>query len=233
MNSQKNKVETIPQHLAIIMDGNRRWARKKKLASYFGHQEGYKKFKEIADACLKKGIKILTVYAFSTENWRRSKKEVNFLMKLLESCLDKEALDLQEKKIKVKVIGRREDLPPSLQKKIEQLEKATASNKRGILNLAISYGGRDEILRAVNRAIQAGQVVKDEASFSRFLDTAGQPDPDLIIRTGGQGRLSNFLLWQAAYSELYFTDTFWPDFTIKELDKILSDFARRQRNFGA
>ncbi|MEK7653540.1 MAG: polyprenyl diphosphate synthase [Patescibacteria group bacterium] len=221
-------------HLAIIMDGNRRWAKAKGKLAAFGHFEGYKRFVEIAELCRQKGIKILTVYAFSTENWGREKEEVDALMELLATALKDQADRLMKDNIKLKVIGRISDLPQNLQVAVKQAEEKTAANTNGILNIALSYGGRAEIVDAAKSLVADGikpEEITDEALASR-LYTAGQIDPDLIVRCGGHKRLSNFLLWQSAYSEIYFTDTLWPDFDEKELDQAIEFFDSTKKNFG-
>jgi undecaprenyl diphosphate synthase len=225
----------IPFHLGIIMDGNRRWARKKGLPVLEGHRKGAERLKETGTAILERGIKILTVYAFSTENWRRNKIEVNCLIQLLKQFLNKKNVEyLNQKGIKLNLIGQKEKLPKKLQQRIKEVEKITKKNEKAILNLAVSYGGRPEIIQAIkkiiNEKISSNKINED--LINENLWTKGLPYPDLIIRTSGIKRLSNFLTWQSAYSELYFTEKFWPDFTEKELDKALTDFAFRQRRFG-
>jgi len=217
-----------PYHLAIIIDGNRRWAKEKGLSSFEGHKAGFDNLETMGDYCLDKGVKILTVYCFSIENWKRSEAEVAYLMKILEVGLDKYTKKCVKDNVKLLVIGQKERLSMSLQEKIRKSEEITKDNKRAILNLAISYGGRAEIIEAVRKT-------KGEATVEAIngnLWTAGQPDPDLIIRTGGERRLSGFLTWQSIYSELYFTDTYWPAFTTQDLDLAFEDFSNRQRRFG-
>ncbi len=224
-----------PFHLGIIVDGNRRWAKKKGLLSLEGHRKGLNNVQKIGDYCTKRGIKILTLYTFSTENWKRSKKEVSYLMKLLKESLNKKNIQkLHKKKIKLQIIGQKERLPQALQKRIKEAEKLTKNNKERILNLAVSYGGRPEIIQAVKNIIKkkipANKIT--EELINKNLWTAGLPYPDLIIRTGGAKRLSNFLTWQTAYSEFYFTKKSWPEFTEKDLNKALLDYSHRQRRFG-
>lgn len=216
------------------MDGNRRWAKNKNQPAIFGHQAGYKRFIEIGEICRKKGIKTFTVYAFSTENWKRTKEEVDALMGLLRFALEKEVDRLDKENVRVRILGRQADLPQDLQASIKRAEEKTKSNTGGDLNIAISYGGRAEIADAMKNMVRAGVKAEDitEEAIAANLYTAGQSDPDLIIRCGGQNRLSNFLLWQSAYAEIYFTDVLWPDFDEKELDKALDFFARTKRNFG-
>jgi len=216
------------------MDGNRRWARRHGLPTLEGHRRGYYKFKKVGEWCLDRGIEILTVYAFSTENWNRSKKEVNYLLRLLSLALNTEIDDLHRKNIRVSVIGRVHELPKRLQQHIAAAMKLTNHNTRGTLQLAINYGGRVEIVDAMKKiyrtAKSAAQIT--EKSISEALYTAHQPDPDMIIRTSGEQRTSGFLAWEGVYSELYFLKKNWPDFTEKDLDEALAEFARRQRRFG-
>lgn len=224
----------IPEHIAIIMDGNRRWAKKRGLSASDGHQQGYEQFKKISQLCWKLGVKILTVYAFSTENWKRSKVEVSFLMKLFKENLKKELNFFKENKIRLNVIGQIERLPKKLQELVYKIMAETKDNKNGFLNLAISYGGRAEILSAVKKIIKEKISPEkiNEKMFENHLYTAGQPDPDLLIRTGGEQRLSGFLLWQAAYTELYFSSKLWPDFTEADLEKAIKEYQNRRRRFG-
>ena len=227
--------ENVPCHIGIIMDGNRRWARKNDLAAFTkGHERGAEKVKDVLRWCKARGIRVLTLYAFSSENWQRSKREVNFLMNLFQTVLSKEIGNIHKEGIKFKVIGRRELLPQALQKLIEEAELLTKDNQRGILNLAISYGGREEIIEAVRRIIKDGIPLGDitEKKFKSYLYTAGLPDPNLIIRTSGEQRTSGFLLWQSAYSEWYFCQKYWPDFLESDLDEALEEYGRRQRRFG-
>lgn len=222
------------KHVAIIMDGNRRWAKERGKPSVFGHHQGYKRFKEIADSCRQKGIHTLTVYAFSTENWKRTEEEVGALMKLLEMAMKREVSDLMKKDIRVRVIGRRSDLSDGLRKAVEDAEEKTKNNQTGSLNIAVSYGGRAEIVDSVKKIVEGGVKPEDvtEEMIADNLYTTGQPAVDLIIRCGKQKRLSNFLLWQSAYSEVYFCDKLWPDFNEDELDKAIEFFAETKRNFG-
>lgn len=228
----KNK--NVPLHIGIIMDGNRRWARKKGLPLMWGHKKGYSVVQKVGKWCLKRGIKILTLYAFSTENWHRSKKEVEYLFRLLKQALEKDIKKLHKRGIKLRVIGKIEELPQDLQKAIRKAMKLTSKNTKGILNLAINYGGRLEILEAVKeilrKKIPPSKI--NEETFSKYTYTAGLPDPDLIIRTSGEKRLSGFLTWQSVYSELIFIKKYWPDFTEEDLEKCLKEYARRKRRFG-
>lgn len=232
----ENKNKKIPYHLGIIIDGNRRWAKKKGLPFFEGHRRGFNNVDKIGEWARKRGIKILTFYTFSTENWNRSKMEVNYLMKLLARAFTKKYIkDLVQKGIKLKVIGQKEMLSGSLQEKIKIAEGLTEKGKRGILNLAISYGGRPEIIQAIQKIIKKKIPLNkvSEEVINKNLWTMGLPYPDFIIRTGGEKRFSNFLIWQAAYSELYFVDKYWPDFREKDLDEALFDYSRRKRRFGA
>lgn len=229
------KIE-IPNHLAIIIDGNRRWAKKKGLSSFQGHKKGLDNVDKIGDYCVKRGIKILTLYVFSSENWKRSKKEINYLMKLFINNLTKKNIKrFNDNGIKFQAIGQKEKLPKLLQEKIKETERATKNNKKSILNLAISYGGRPEIIQAIKNIIKNKIPLNkiNEETIDRNLWTAGLPDPDFIIRTGGELRLSNFLTWQSAYSEFYFTKKYWPEFSEKDLEQAFQDFSQRQRKFGA
>ena len=220
----------IPKHIAIIMDGNGRWAKAKGLPRAKGHREGAKSVEVITKEAHKLGVKYLTLYAFSTENWARPKTEIIALMNLLEETLDR-FLNNPDKNIKIIFSSSRKKLPKKILAKMEQVEKTSAKNKGLTLNLALNYGARQEILEAVSK-MQEKNLKPTQANFEKCLYT-NLPDPDLIIRTSGEQRLSNFLLWQAAYSEFYFTKTLWPDFREKELLEAIKDFAARQRRFGA
>lgn len=222
-------------HLAIIMDGNRRWAKKHGLLPMEGHRRGYITFKKLADWCLDRGIEVLTIYAFSTENWKRSKKEVTFLMKLLALALSNEVDDLHRKNIRIKIIGRLKELPESLQRHIAAAVEKTKGNTRGTIQVAINYGGRSEIIDAVKKIVRSAKTASQitEKTVSESLYTAHVPDPDMIIRTSGEYRTSGFLPWQAVYSELYFTNKLWPDMREADLDAALAEYSRRQRRYGA
>ena len=226
----------VPKHLVLFPDGNRRWAQKRGLPALKGHLAGQENFQRILFHAKKRGIKTLTVFGFSSENWKRSKEEVNFLMKLFEEGLsDRGALGkLHKEGVRIKIIGQKERLPKSLQKVIERIEKLTKNNKKFHLNLAVSYGGRWDVLQAVKKILKKKIKLEKitENLISRYLTTDGLPEPDLVIRAGGEKRFSNFLLWQSAYAELYFSDKLWPDFSEKDLDKALKDFAKRERRFG-
>lgn len=221
----------IPYHVAIIMDGNRRWAKEHGAKIEEGHRKGFERFKEIVQLCFDKGIKYVTVYAFSTENWQRTEQEVGALMGLMTNAITNEIKSYQGKNIRVNIIGRIKDLPKNLQDEIQKIEKETAGKDEHVLNVAISYGGKEEIVSAIKKIEEKCEEVTEE-NISKNLYTTGQPNPDLVIRTGGQPRLSNFLMWQTDYSEIYFTDVLWPDFTSKELDKAIDFYTKIKRNFG-
>lgn len=225
----------IPKHIAIVMDGNRRWAKKKNLSPLKGHEEGVRNLTRVADHCQKLGIKCLTVYALSTENWRkRAKEEVKGLFDLLLKIVKEKKEEYKKKGIKFFVLGNFQAFPRRVKRAIEEMLKVVLKHERMKVNVALNYGGRDEIIRAIKRMIKDG--VKpgrvNERLLNQYLDTKGQPDPDLIIRTGGEIRLSNFLLWQLSYSELYFTNVLWPDFGPEKLEKAIFEFQRRERRFG-
>ena len=224
----------IPNHVGIIMDGNGRWAEQRGLPRIEGHRRGAERSKEIIDVSLELGIKYLTLYAFSTENWQRPQSEVTILMKILESYLKNEFSALIRKNVVFSAIGEIWRLPENIQALITSIEEKSANNNGMHLVAALSYSGRSEILRAVKKIIEAHTDPEDltENLFSSQLDTAGFPQPDLIIRTSGERRLSNFLLWQSAYAELYFADTLWPDFDKEEYILAIQDFQSRERRFG-
>jgi len=227
-------LKIIPRHLAIILDGNRRWAKERGLPTFFGHKKGMANAKKIVLYAQKVGVKVITMFAFSTENWSRSEKEVDYLMKLFENYIDKYIGDYHKRGVKFRHVGSLQELPVSLQKKIKSAIELTKNNKGIIANLALNYGGRDEIKRAVQKLINGGVKAKDVTMdlIGESLDTADLPDPDLIIRTSGEQRTSGFLIWQGAYSELYFPKVHWPDFDEKELDKAIAEYNKRQRRFG-
>ncbi len=226
----------IPIHIVLFPDGNRRWAKERGLPTLKGHWEGYKNLLKFCQWCQKRGVKVLTAFGFSTENWDRTKREVIYLMKLLERGISdkKHVKDIQKYQVKVKIIGQKKRLPKSLQKAIVKIENLTKNNKDLQLNLAISYGGRWDITQAVQKIVRkkipASKITED--LISQHLSTAGLPDPDLIIRAGGERRLSNFVIWQGAYSELYFPKKYWPAFTEKDLDEAIEEYNRRSRRFG-
>lgn len=227
--------EKIPRHIGVIMDGNGRWAETRRLPRVAGHKKGAERAMEIIKAASRRGIEALTLYTFSLENWQRPKKEISMLMKLLERYLMKEVRELKEGNIVFRAIGDSGRLPDRIRDLIRKAEDETSGNTGMRLNTALSYGGRDEIIRAVRKIIASGRgpVEITEESMSDSLDTAGLPDVDLIIRTSGEMRLSNFLLWQSAYSELYFTNVTWPDFTEEEFHRALNEYGMRNRRFGA
>jgi undecaprenyl diphosphate synthase len=230
--------DKLPIHIAIIMDGNGRWAKKKLLNRISGHMKGVDAVREVVTACRELGIKILTLYAFSIENWRRPKEEVKALMGLLNDYLLKEQGEMIKNNIRLSAIGRLEDLPPAVLATLQETMKMTKHCDGMILNLALSYGGRAEILHAAKEIIsdlREGKMRSEELTeerFSQYLWTWGLPDPDLLIRTSGEFRISNFLLWQIAYTELYVTETLWPDFNREELLKAIADYQSRERRFG-
>ena len=228
-----------PSHVAIIMDGNGRWAERRGLPRLKGHQRGADRVREIVESCPDLGVSHLTLFAFSTENWKRPAAEVNGLMRLFRRYIKRESARLVSEGARVRFIGGRERLAPDLQEHMAGLEEQTFDNDRLHLTVAINYGGRDELARAATRVhqeVRAGLLAVEDITsevIERHLDTAGLPDPDLIIRTSGEYRLSGFLPWQAAYSELAFVETLWPDFTREEFEAQLSGFGRRERRFGA
>ncbi|MCG2725855.1 MAG: isoprenyl transferase [Elusimicrobia bacterium] len=222
----------LPEHVAIIMDGNRRWAKKNGIPAIMGHRKGVESVKNIVRVANNIGIKVLTIYAFSTENWNRSKFEVNALMFLLKKVLRKYTAELKEKGIRLMVSGRINDMPSGIGKEIAESVEKLKDGKKLILNIALNYGGRQEIVDAVNRIIKSGIKRINLSSFNKFLYTFPLPDPDLLIRTSGELRISNFLLWQTAYSEFYVTDVFWPDFGEKEFADAIAEYQKRDRRFG-
>lgn len=222
---------TLPNHVAIIMDGNGRWAQKRGLPRNMGHRKGAEVLNNIVNACYDKKISYLTVFAFSTENWRRPKTEVEYLMKLPFQFLSKFEKDFNKKDIRIKVIGKKEGLPVELVNKINEVEQNTARNTQLTFIIALNYGSQDEIIDAINY-IKANNIEVTKENFQDFLYTKDIPSVDLLIRTSGEYRISNFLLWQIAYSELYFTDVLWPDFTKKAFDEALLAYTKRERRFG-
>lgn len=224
----------LPRHIGIIMDGNGRWARRRGLRRSAGHKAGIQAIRRVMDAADKAGVHCLTLYAFSTENWSRPRQEVATLMRLFEQTLQAEVDELHRNGVRIKVIGRREQLSTRLQRLVEDAERRTADNSVGMLNVAINYGGRAEIVDGVRQLASAGTDLSqlEEDQLAGALYTAGLPDPDLIIRTAGEMRTSNFLIWQAAYAELYVTETYWPDFGADDLRAALADYAGRDRRFG-
>ncbi len=235
---QNSKLDNIPKHIAIIMDGNGRWAKKKGLPRIMGHRQGIERVKEIVRSCKDLGVDTLTLYAFSVENWKRPRPEVNTLMRLLEQFVKRELNNMIKNDIRIKVIGRIDELPENISRLLRETEVITKDNKSLMLNLALNYGGRTEIVDAVKAILK--DVLKgslnatdiDEKIFSDYLYTAGTADPDLLIRTSGEMRISNFLLWQISYSEIYFTQKYWPDFRRKDLEDAIREYLRRERRFG-
>ncbi len=230
--------KSVPAHLAIIMDGNGRWAQKRGLPRAMGHKKGAETVKEITRACGELGIKYLTLYAFSTENWQRSPEEVATLMGLLRDYLKSDLKEIQENGVRIRFIGERYMLDSDITEQMEKLEKETAANDKMTLCIALSYGSRQEIVAAARKIAalaKAGQISPediDQKMFSDMLYTREIPDPDLILRTSGEQRVSNYLLWQLAYAELFFTPTLWPDFTKAELEAVLTDYSNRERRYG-
>lgn len=221
-----------PQHVAFIMDGNRRWAKGRKLPIIFGHRKGYGRIEEIVKHAKAKGIKYVTFWAFSTENWNREKKEVDDLMKVFREVFKKSSMNkLMAEGALISVFGDLTPFPKDIQENVEKLMDDTRNNTNIQVNFALNYGGRPEILRAVSLLIEKGLAITEE-NVSNNLYSQGQPDPDLLIRTGGELRLSGYLPWQSVYSELYFTDVLWPDFDSKQLDQAVEEYETRQRRFG-
>jgi len=226
--------ERIPTHIGIIMDGNGRWALARGLPRMAGHRAGTENLRRVIEACIEFGIKYLTIYAFSTENWRRPSEEVQGLMRIFENVIDSEIQELHDQGVRLRHIGRLDRLSPTFRKKVLEAMEYTRDNDRLILNIAFNYGGRDEIVCAIQSMIRDGvkaEQVSDNL-VSQYLFTAGVPDPDMIIRTSGELRGSNFLIWQGAYSEWYFPATYWPDFDRQELLKAIEEFSQRERRYG-
>jgi undecaprenyl diphosphate synthase len=226
--------ERIPQHIAIIMDGNGRWAKQRGLPRLAGHKAGTENLRRIIRASVEFGIRYLTIYAFSTENWNRPREEVDGLMRIVEDVIEKELRELDEQGVQLRHLGKLDQLSPNLQKKVLKAVEQTRHNTRLVLNVAFNYGGRDEIIHAI-RQMLVDKLNPDDVTpeiVSKYLYTAESPDPDLIIRTSGELRVSNFLIWQGAYSEWYVTPTYWPDFGKDELGKALEAYASRDRRYG-
>ncbi|MFC1950251.1 polyprenyl diphosphate synthase [Chloroflexota bacterium] len=232
--STTKKVTQLPNHVAVIMDGNGRWAEQRGLLRLEGHRVGAKNIRPIIECLIQCHVKNVTLYGFSTENWNRPEHEVGFLFQLLEELIDEEVSGLHKKGVKIHHLGRLEELPQGVQLAINRAVELTKDNTGTTFGFAFNYGGRMEIVDAVRRIVAEGIPVQniDEGLFNSYLYTAGLPDVDLLIRTGGEIRISNFLLWQAAYSEYYFTDILWPDFNQKELEKALLAYSKRRRRFG-
>ena len=231
-------VQRLPRHIAIVMDGNGRWAEARHRPRSFGHKAGVDAVRAVVESCLKRGIEVLTLFAFSSENWRRPQQEVSTLMDLFMRALDREVDGLHDNGVRLRFVGAREAFPAELQERMARVESRTLANRKLVLNVAVNYGGRWDIVsaaRALAGQVRAGTLAPDsidEAMFHRATQLADWPDPDLFIRTGGETRVSNFLLWQIAYAELYFTDILWPDFDARALDDALDDYRRRERRFG-
>lgn len=229
----------VPRHVAIIMDGNGRWAKNRGKARLYGHRAGAESLRTVLRACRGSGVEILTVYAFSTENWIRPKMEIHGLMSLLKTFLRNDEKELHKNQVRLRVTGRMGDLPESVQAELRRVMESTKKHTKGQLILALSYGGRAELadaVRAMAQEVQAGTLTPeqvDEKAIAAHLYLPDVPDPDLVIRTSGELRMSNFLLWESSYSELYFTDVLWPDFREKEFAAALAEYARRHRRFGA
>ncbi|MDD4005196.1 MAG: polyprenyl diphosphate synthase [Elusimicrobiaceae bacterium] len=222
----------LPAHIAIVMDGNGRWAKARGLSRLEGHREGVESVEAIIKACCDLGIKVLTLYTFSTENWSRPRYEVSALMRLLCSTLRAKHGLLMNYNVRLKISGRREGVGKTVLEELDEEARLLSANTGMILNLAFNYGGRQELTDAVNRLLAAGRTGVTQQDIADALYTAGLPDPDLVIRTSGERRISNFLLWQAAYAEYYFTDVFWPDFRAPQLNAALADYRKRERRFG-
>jgi len=224
----------VPRHIGIIMDGNGRWARRRGRPASFGHRAGVRAIKRVLDACERLGVKTLSIYAFSTENWSRPRAEVRALMRLFHETMLREIDEMHRRGVRIVFSGRRDELSPRMRGRIDEAVARTAANTNGVLNVCLNYGGRAEIVDAVKKVIADGVVPSqvDESAIASRLYNADLPDPDLIIRTAGESRVSNFLLWQSAYSEMLVTETLWPDFDVADLQAALADYASRVRRFG-
>lgn len=233
-NQRYPPLERVPRHIGIIMDGNGRWARARGLPRSAGHRAGTENLRGVLRAAVEFGVQVLTIYAFSTENWGRSESEIKALLSILERMIDRELSELHEEGVQLRHIGHLEHLPQKLQQKVLDAVELTQDNQQMVLNVAFDYGGRAELVDAVRRIVADGVPVEqvNESLIDRYLYTAGLPDPDMIIRTSGEMRVSNFLIWQGAYAEFYVTPTLWPDFDRDELYKALEDYNRRERRFG-
>lgn len=234
MAPEADNPEALPRHIAVVMDGNGRWAERRRRARTAGHQAGVRSARRIVEGCGRRGIGALTLFAFSSENWRRPRSEVQRLLELFAGALQREARSLAENNVRLRFIGDRTRFSDDLRGGMERAEDLTANNDGLELGIAVNYGGRWDIVQAARRVIEQGLGAEalDEAAFGRMVSLADVPEPDLFIRTGGERRISNFLLWQMAYTELYFTDVLWPDFDEAALDAALADYAGRQRRFG-
>lgn len=228
------QLDKVPEHVAIIMDGNGRWAKQRGLPRSEGHRQGTENLRRTIRAAVEFGVRIMTIYAFSTENWSRPRREVMLLMRILEMVIDRELRELDDEGVQIRHIGELEGIEPRLAQKVVDACEYTRENQRLILNVAFNYGGRDEIVHAVQQIVRDGIPADDitEDTISNYIYTSDLPDPDLIIRTSGEFRLSNFLIWQGAYSEIYTTPTYWPDFDRVEFHKALVEYGNRRRRFG-
>jgi undecaprenyl diphosphate synthase len=238
MSTNLSQKTSIPRHIAIIMDGNGRWAKNRLLPRYAGHQAGLKTVRMVVEQCVKHGVEVLTLFAFSSENWSRPPTEVSQIMDLFFHALRGELKRLQKNNVRLRIIGERNAFSPALVQRIEEVEQTTEANRNLLLQIAANYGGRWDVIQAMRRLAQQVKNAElepnaiNEAIISKALSFPDCPDPDLLIRTGGEQRVSNFLLWQLAYTELYFSEQLWPDFNIAEFEKVLTIFANRQRRFG-
>jgi undecaprenyl diphosphate synthase len=232
--TEEKELERVPRHVAIIMDGNGRWAKARGLPRLAGHRAGTENLRPILEASVDFGIEYLTIWAFSTENWRRPEMEVQGLLRILRRMIRRELAELHKQGVRLQHLGRLDRLPTGLQKQVQDAIELTKDNERIVLNVAFDYGGRAEIVQAVQRIVADGIPPEEvhEELLSRYMYTAGQPDPDLIIRTSGELRTSGFMMWQSAYSEYYITPTFWPDFDREELHKALVEYGHRERRYG-
>ncbi len=232
MKEESNKI--IPAHVGLIMDGNRRWARERNLPTLEGHMVGYEKMRQAPDWFFSRGVKILSIFAFSTENWNRSREEVNYLMKLLKRAIDEELEEMNKKGYKILMSGRIDELPGDLPESCLEVVNKTKNNKKGILNICLNYGGRVEIIDVIRKMIKNKVKLEQvhEGMIRKYLYNGDLRDPDIIVRTSGEKRLSGFQLWQSAYSELFFVKRYWPDFEESDVDLILEEYASRKRRFG-
>jgi len=234
MINTKIDIEKLPRHISIIMDGNGRWAKERKILRSLGHRAGVESLRNIVEAATNIGIEFLSLFAFSTENWSRPEQEVSALMMLIKEFIKKEAKRLHKNNIKILTIGDIDRFPEDVKKEINEVKELTENNTKLKLIIALNYGGRDEMIRAIKSIIKDNKNENDinEELINSYLDTRYIPDPDLLIRTSGEYRISNFMLWQAAYTEFWFTDTYWPDFTANDLEKAIVDFQKRDRRYG-
>ncbi len=233
MSSKKDKIIKIPKHIAFIIDGNGRWAKALKQTRSYGHLKGIERLKKVIKESFNYGINVVSIFGFSTENWNRPEQEVKYLFELFKDFAEKELENLNNRNIKVMVMGDYTKFPKDVASAISNLIEKTSKNTGNVLNLGLNYGGRTEITRAVNEMLKSGVTEITEKTLEKYLYTAGLPDPDFIVRTSGEQRISNFMLWQGAYSELYFPKVYWPGFTKRHLEKALMEFQKRNRRFGA